>query len=61
MPVVSGNYVECSCVIEARHADSGYPEFIAVCLDQEIFYITQNEISKIVASVCTFPFSRFHH
>lgn len=51
LPVVAGNLVECSCVIEASHNDSGYPEFITVCLDQCLYYVTIQEVTEIQASV----------
>ena len=51
LPVVAGNGIECSCVLEARNNESKHVEAVVSCMDQSLYHIAMEAITEVSPSV----------
>ena len=51
LPIVAGNGIECSCVLEARNNDSKQVEAVVSCMDQSLYHIAMESITEMTPSV----------
>ena len=54
LPIVAGNRIECSCVLEARNNESKQVEAVVSCMDQSLFHIAMDAITELTPSVVPF-------